>query len=249
MKDCELYSNLKTPCGSRIVVRVDGRNFSSLAKHLELEKPYDREFVEMLVAAGMDLVKEFAPIFIYTFSDEVSILLDYVPFSGRVEKLDSVFASFLAGSFTRHLLSTEKFSDMEKFKPISFDSRVIPLNDQGVVAYFIGRQDEAWRNCLNGYSYWTLRKKHDKEEAVQLLNGKKKQDLHELLHQNHINIRKVPSWQKRGVAIRREYVEVEGYNPLSKENVISHRFKPCVEWDLPIFNKEYFYSNEILKKK
>jgi tRNA(His) 5'-end guanylyltransferase len=253
MKNSEIYSNLRVPQGSRIIVRVDGRSFSKLAPRLGLEKPYDLDFVRMMVASCTDFFTEFSPSFIYTFSDEVNILLDEVPFSGRVEKLNSVFASFFAGSFTREVCQSGRFSkQMEKsddFKSISFDSRVIPLDTDGMVEYFKERQDEAWRNCLNGYAYWTLSEQYSKKDAVELLDGKKKQELHDLLFERDVNVTDIPIWQRRGVAIYREKVSVEGYNPVKKEKVISHRWKPYVDWDLPIFNREFFISKGIITEE
>jgi tRNA(His)-5'-guanylyltransferase (EC 2.7.7.-) len=141
---------------------------------------------------------------------------------------------------------------MEKsddFKSISFDSRVIPLDTDGMVEYFKERQDEAWRNCLNGYAYWTLSEQYDKKEAAELLDGKKKQELHDLLFERDVNVTDIPLWQRRGVAIYREKVSVEGYNPVKQEKVISHRWKLYVDWDLPIFNREFFISKGIITEE
>ena len=41
MKDYEVYSSLKVPKNSKIIVRLDGRSFHKLAKDLNLTKPYD----------------------------------------------------------------------------------------------------------------------------------------------------------------------------------------------------------------
>jgi tRNA(His) 5'-end guanylyltransferase len=248
MKDCEIYSDLRVPCGSNIIVRVDGRNFSKLAPRLELEKPYDLDFVGIMVATCQDFFQEFSPCFMYTFSDEINILLDDVPFSGRLEKLNSVFASFFAGSFTRQIFQSDRFSKLlsTTFKSISFDSRVIPLNTDGMVEYFKDRQDEAWRNCLNGYAYWTLLEEYGKKEAALFLKGKKKQELHDLLFDRNINIMNIPLWQRRGVAIYREKVIVEGYNPVKQEKIVSHRWKPYVDWELAQFNREFFLSKDII---
>ncbi len=250
MKDCEIYSNLRVPCGSKIIIRVDGRSFSKLAPKLELEKPYDLDFVNMMVAACCDFFQEFSPRFMYIFSDEVNILLEDVPFSGRVEKLNSVFASFFAGSFTMQIFQSDRFSNLlerfSTFKSISFDSRVIPLDTDGMVEYFKERQDEAWRNCLNGYAYWTLSEAYGKKEATQFLRGKKKQELHDLLFERKVNIMDAPLWQRRGVAIYREKISVEGYNPVKQEKVTSHRWKPHTDWDLPIFNREFFFAKDII---
>jgi len=251
MKNCEIYSNLKVPCGSQIMIRVDGRKFSNLSQILELEKPYDLDFVKLMAASCLDFFNEFSPSFIYTFSDEINILLDNVPFSGRLEKLNSVFASFIAGSFVSHVYRVDKFReilrDSSKFKSVSFDSRVIPLNSRGVIEYLKSRQDESWSNCLNGYAYWTLRKEHDKEEAAKILDKKKKPELHELLFQKNVDIIDLPGWQRRGVAVYREIVTVEGYNPVKDEKVKSMRFKPFIDWDLPLFSDEFFFLRKILK--
>jgi tRNA(His) 5'-end guanylyltransferase len=233
------------------MIRVDGRKFSNLSKILHLEKPYDLDFVKLMAASCLDFFTEFSPSFIYTFSDEINILLDNIPFSGRIEKLNSVFASFLAGSFIKHVHGEDKFrkilTESGKFRSVSFDSRIIPLDPLGVIEYIKSRQDEAWSNCLNGYAYWTLRKEYDKEEAAKILDRKKKQELHELLFQNNVNITDLPTWQRRGVAIYRENVTVDGYNPLKNEKVVSKRFKPFIDWDLPVFSDEFFFFKKILK--
>ena len=107
MKECEIFSNLKIPCGSKIVVRIDGRKFSRLSRDLKFEKPFDRHFTKIMVETSNDFFKEFNSHFVYTFSDEINILLSDIPFGGRIEKLNSVFASFIAGSFTKNALDSE----------------------------------------------------------------------------------------------------------------------------------------------
>ena len=41
MKEYEVYSSLKVPKNSKIIVRLDGRSFHKLADDLDLFKPYD----------------------------------------------------------------------------------------------------------------------------------------------------------------------------------------------------------------
>ena len=245
MKECEIFSDLKVPCGSKIVIRADGRSFSHLSSDLNLEKPYDLDFANAMVNTCLEFYHEFSPRFMYTFSDEINILLDEIPFGGRVEKLDSVFASFISGTFTSEISHQPKFSkifvDNEiSIKPISFDSRVIPLDQEGLITYFKGRQNEAWRNCLNGYAYWTLRQEYGKEEALKILNEKKSSQVHEILFEKGIKVTEVPAWQRRGVGIYRKEVTVKGYNPLSQKNVLTKRWKPFIDWKLPIFSEEFF---------
>jgi len=248
MKECEIFSSLKVPCTSNTVVRLDGRNFSQLSRKLEFEKPYDPEFVRIIAEAACLLFQEFSPLFIYTFSDEISLLLGEIPFAGRVEKIDSVMASFLSGAFTRKIMEQEKFKGkITRTNPISFDSRVIPLSREGVMEYFQWRQLESWRNCLNGYSYWTLREDHSKEEAMEILHKKKSSQLHDLLFKKGIKLAEMPAWQRRGVGIYKKMVKIEGLNPLTQEKVTSNRKKIFIDWELPLFDEEFFQVNSLLK--
>ena len=248
MKECEIFSSLKVPCSSHIVVRLDGRNFSQLSRTLEFEKPYDTDFVRIIAEASCLLFQEFSPLFIYAFSDEISLLLGEIPFAGRVEKIDSVLASFLSGAFTRKIMEQERFKEkLTGTNPISFDSRVIPLSREKVVEYFHWRQMESWRNCLNGYSYWTLREDHSKAEAMKILHKKKSNQLHDLLFENNIKLAHMPAWQRRGVGIYKKRFEIEGLNPLTQKKVISNRKKIFVDWELPIFDEEFFRANSLLK--
>ncbi|MGZ7119515.1 MAG: tRNA(His) guanylyltransferase Thg1 family protein [Methanobacterium sp.] len=238
MKECEIFSNLKIPCGSNIICRMDGRKFSRLSRDLKFEKPFDELFTKLMVLSSYDFFKEFNAGFIYTFSDEINILLSDIPFGGRIEKLNSVFASFIAGSFTKNAL--DKGYSLPK--PISFDSRIIPLSYPLMVEYFKERQDEAWRNCINGYAYWTLRKDYSKKEAISILKNKKSSSLHDILFEKGINLAELPSWQRRGIGIYKKEVLIEGYNPLEKKNVQSKRKKIFIDHDLPIFHEEFFQN-------
>jgi len=247
MKKCEIFTDLRVPCGSKIVIRTDGRKFSNLSDGLGLDKPYDPKFVRLMLDVCSDFFKEFSPNFIYTFSDEINILLSDIPFNGRVEKLDSVFASFIAGSFTKNLIKYSKYFNAysQDLKPISFDSRVIPLSDQGIVNYFKNRQNEAWRNCLNGYGYWKLREDHDKAQAVKILNKKKSSAIHDILFEGGLNINNVPAWQRKGIGLYKKLVTINGYNPLKKEHVKSSRLRLYIDRDLPYLNEDFFIANSI----
>lgn len=243
MKECEIFSNLKIPCGSHIVMRIDGRTFSKLSHDLKFQKPYDHQFTEIMVHTSKDFFKEFNPAFIYTFSDEINILLSDIPFSGRIEKLNSVFASYISGSFTKNLLNNGKLTE----KTISFDSRVIPLSKNMVIEYFKERQNEAWRNCINGYAYWTLRKEFSKEEAMDILNKKKSSGLHDVLFERNINLAELPAWQRRGIGIYKKEKIIEGYNPIEKKYVQSKRKRIFIDTYLPLFDELFFNETLILE--
>ena len=149
MKDYEIYSTMKVPKNSNIIIRLDGRKFHSLSKALDLVKPFDENFYKIITNVCLDIFNQFAPKFIYAFSDEISILLDEIPFSGRVEKINSVFASLASSSFTYNLLNDysnefnlDNLSDNERniVFPISFDSRIIPIDDASISDYFKWRR-------------------------------------------------------------------------------------------------------------
>jgi tRNA(His) guanylyltransferase len=243
MKDCEIFSKLRVPCGSKIIIRADGRNFSNLSNELELDKPYDKFFANLMVDVCSDFFREFSPLLIFTFSDEINILLSEIPFKGRVEKLDSVFASFITGSFTKninkYLINFNK-DDISDLKPVSFDSRVIPLSENEVVEYFKNRQNETWRNCLNGYSYWKLKNEYGKSRAVEILDKKKSSQLHEILFERGLNITDIPQWQRRGIGLYKKEIPKTGYNPINKEKVTSTRLRIHKDWEMPLFDTEFF---------
>ncbi|MGL6299121.1 MAG: tRNA(His) guanylyltransferase Thg1 family protein [Methanobacteriaceae archaeon] len=303
MKDCEIYSDFKIPKGSSIILRLDGRGFSKLSQNLNLNRPYDDDFKNIMAEVSLDLFKEFGPLFIYTFSDEINILLGNIPFSGRIEKLDSVLASFASSSFTLKINSdyfTNRvdnsvkgifFKDISethtknininrgnlnstsgdnkeytgnKINPISFDCRVIPISREMVPSYFKWRQDEAWRNCINGYGYWTLREKLSKVEATRTLNGLKISDVHELLYNNGLNINDVDNWKKRGISIYRRNQVINSNNTNTAHNInnthninnesngygvpneVLNRTEIIVDENIPQFDENFFRNLNII---
>ena len=233
MKDYEVYSSLKIPKNSKIIVRLDGRSFHSLARDLDLEKPYDENFYRVISEVCEDLFEEFSPQFVYTFSDEISLLLEDVPFDGRLEKIDSVIAGFASSSFVIHYNTQFK-------KPPAFDSRVIPVSDDDILKYFKWRQDESWRNCINSHGISFLKSKYSNAEANDKINGMNQSEIHELLFQNGINLNDVDTYKKRGIGIYRKNKKVVGFNKKENRNQTSYRSYVYTDWELPKFSEEFF---------
>lgn len=236
MKKYEQYSNLTTINDLPLILRIDGRSFSNYVKKLKLDKPFDSRLRDIFIEVSKDLLKDFSTKYIYTFSDEINILLDTVPFNGRIEKIDSVFASFVAGSFMKHLFMNADYFDVDitEIDNVSFDCRIITTANH-IQDYFKWRQDEAWRNCLNSYAQFILNKTYDPKITAQKLYKLNKSQVHELLFQNGINIAHVPTWQKRGLAVYKKEYEIKGINPKTNATVISHRTKPYVDLELNLF--------------
>ncbi len=230
MKEREIYAGLR--CAPPVIIRIDGRSFKHILGRMGCEKPYDRGFASAMVEAvelffkkgGMDST------FAYTFSDEVNFLFLAPTFDRRVEKLDSIVPSFLSSAFTLIMGLDE---------PISFDSRIIPIDHEHVRKYMIWRQREAWRNCISSYGYYTLRSEGlSKQDAASVLKGKNASDIHELLFERGINLARVPAWQRRGIAVYRDEYQIDGFNPLLNEKTSATRRRVVQDWELPMFNTD-----------
>ena len=239
MKDYEVYSSIRVPKNSKIIVRLDGRSFHQLACDLDLVKPYDENFYNVISKVCEDLFREFSPLFVYTFSDEISLIFDNIPFDGRIEKINSVIAGFTSSSFVIHYNTEFK-------KPPAFDSRIIPIQDGDILKYFRWRQDEAWRNCVNSHGISYLKSKYSNNEANDKIKGMKLADVHELLFENGINLNDIETYKKRGIGIYREYKKIEGFNKKENKNQISYRSHVFTDFNLPIFTEEFFKKINVI---
>ena len=227
MENRELFASITTV--PPVIVRLDGRAFHRLAHMLGLAKPFDVRFSHAMAAVCRCLVADsgLSPEFAYTFSDEISLYLPKLPFSGRVEKIDSVAASFAASALTLALECAE---------PIAFDARVIPATPAYTLEYLVDRQDEAWRNHINAYCQQALVAEGMKpRQAAVRLKGMPSQQLHEMMHARGVNLAKTPAWQRRGVLVYKKSAEKEGYNPITKEKVKVVRSSVTADNNLPLF--------------
>ena len=175
----------------------------------------------------------------FTESDEISLLFhaDEDTFGRKVRKYNSVLAGEASSVFS-----------MELGKTAVFDCRVIPLpNIERVRDYFLWRQEDAHRNSLNSYCYWTLRRDGKSvQEATSELSGKSVSYKNELLFSHGINYDELPSWQKRGIGLWREAYEKEGYNPLQQQMETAMRTKIKIEYELPLGEKYADLVQELL---
>jgi tRNA(His) guanylyltransferase len=228
MKKRELYSNLT--CVPPVFVRIDGRNFHAVAGAWDLEQPFDLRFSESMAAVCISLISDsgLSPDFAYTFSDEISLYFSTLPFSGRVEKIDSVAASYAASALT-----LETGSGI----PVSFDARIIHVTPEIAVHYLIERQAEAWRNHINAWCQHALMKEGcSRREAARQLRGLPSAAMHELAFSRGINLAKTPAWQRRGVLVYRKAKTVEGWNPQLSRVVQTVRTTVVSDRTPPVFS-------------
>ena len=227
MENREIFSAITTI--PPVFVRLDGRAFHRVAEDLSLKKPFDDRFSHAMVHVCTTLVAEsgLCPDFAFTFSDEISLFFTQLPFNGRVEKIDSVSASFASSSLTLALGATT---------PVSFDARVIPATREFTIEYLINRQNEAWRNHVNGYCQQVLIEDGmSAKKAAAQLKGMPARSLHEMMHIRGFNLAMTPAWQRRGVLVYKKITEKEGFNPITQQTVMAERSAVTVDRDLPLF--------------
>lgn len=215
-----------------VFVRIDGRAFHAMTREAGFEKPFDEGFMNTMSSVASSLISEsgLEPVFAYVFSDEINLYFRYLPFGGRVEKIDSVCASYSAGAFVA--LSGSK-------TPVSFDARIVFMTEAGAPGYLEWRQREAWRNHINAYCQHALISEGmSSRGAADLLKGMKSADMHEMMHKRGVNLSKTPSWQRRGIVVRREQYTKTGYNPVEKREVLTERSKVTIDDNPPLFHTE-----------
>ena len=227
-KDREIFSNLTI--FPPVFVRLDGRAFHRLSRTLELKKPFDPAFHAAMRSACRYLLTEsgLTPTFAYTFSDEISLYFSTLPFSGRVEKLDSVTAAVAASALTIELGCLE---------PLAFDARTIPASGEFALEYLTWRQNEAWRNHINAYCQTALVEEGmSSREAAARLRGMQSDAMHEMMFERGVNLAATPVWQRRGTLLYREECIKEGYNPLTGETVEAKRTCIREPEETPLFS-------------
>jgi len=204
----EIYSELKAR--APLMVRADGRGFKKLLEGCK--KPYDIDFARSMAAATVGLFRDsgLSPTLAFTFSDEISVLFLEAPFSGRVEKIDSIVAGFLSGVLSLALGLA-----------VSMDCRAIPICESEAVEYLGERQDETWRNHVFSYGFYMLVGDGlTTTKAMERLRGMREHEIHELVFQRGTNLAKTPAWERRGILVYRRDGQV------------------TEDWELPLLRSE-----------
>lgn len=225
-----------------IILRIDGRAFHTFTRGMN--KPYDLNFIVMMDNIGKELCKEIQGCRIaYLQSDEISFLLFNNPesdawFDNELQKMCSVSAS-LASSTATKLISTLFPSKVNT--NISFDARAFIIPESDVVNYFIWRQKDWERNSLQMFT----RHYYSQKE----MNGKKKEDMHNMLHEKNLNWNDLDAYLKRGRCIVKNeetfFVNENEHYKNSSGVVIRNRWK--VDYHIPIFTEDREYISKRLK--
>ena len=179
---------ISLPRRTYTVIRVDGKAFHTLTRHME--KPYDKGFMNAMDVTALALCKSIQGTqFAFTQSDEISLLLtdfDSIQtdawFDGNLQKMCSIAAATASVAFNRCW-----GVDMAAV----FDARVFVIPDRTeVMNYYIWRQQDAERNSLQmlAQHYYSHKELH----------GKKSPDLHDMIHAKGDNWNNHPEGFRRG---------------------------------------------------
>ncbi|QXV61087.1 tRNA(His) guanylyltransferase Thg1 family protein [Amycolatopsis sp. TNS106] len=238
-REREWFHGLTVPPGAWTVLRVDGRGFSKFTE-ARFEKPFDPRFADCMAETASALLSEFASPYVYTESDEISLVLaPSADLFGRgVEKLVSISAGVASAAFT-HAAGV----------PAHFDGRVwLGTSADDVVDYFSWRQADAARCALNGWCYWILRKAgKSATEAGAVLDGASVSEKNELLFAHGVNFAEVPAWQRRGVGLYWESHERTGFDPVREVEVSATRRRVRVDRELPMKDEYRTFLGELLQ--
>lgn len=225
------FETVRDPCMSPeafIVARIDGRSFTRLTKEqMTLDKPFDATIRDAMVATVEHLMNcGFRGVYGYTESDEISLLFgrDADAFGRNIRKWTSILAGEASAAFSVRI-----------GRPAAFDCRVIELPSAAVVVdYFRWRQEDANRNALSAWSYWTLRGEGlDAQAAAARLSGLASEEKRRLLAERGVDYETLPAWQKRGVGVVWHEYDKPGVNPVTGAASTARRRRLAAIMDLP----------------
>lgn len=214
MRAREAYHAIRVPEGSYIVIRVDGRSFTTVTARLT--KPFDHRFHTAMCAASVALIKDFNGAVATVHSDEISLLLPRHTrlFDRELEKLVSVAAGIASAAFTAFIQDWRL--EFGPLPPAAFDGRLwVGDAVDHVVQYFAWRRADAVRGSVHSQAHWALigngmtataatRELHGKTQAEQ-------QAIAERLSTTPPAL--APAWQRIGTILYWEQYTKEGYNP------------------------------------
>lgn len=224
MQAIEGLYNLRVLPDQWIVLRLDGRSFSSLTEQ-HFAKPFDDRFHSYMLSTAIALLSEFNAPYAYTGSDEITVVLPqaFNQYDRRIEKLLSLSAAIASAEFMQ-----------KSMLQVHFDCRLLPFGSlEDVVLCCEWRRSDVRRNALQTFCYWTLR--HEGQTGPAATRRIKRASWEEkiaLLQERGINFHTIPSWQRQGISLYWETYEKEGFDPVQRQAVIAQR-RRAVNGDIP----------------
>ena len=132
-----------------IILRLDGKGFSKLTKHIKNESPFNLNFIQTMNETALYLTSNIQScVFGYVQSDEISLLLNpFVNadsqgwFDNKLQKIVSITASWAGAVF-----STNSAKIFGTNQIVAFDCRVMTPSREEVIEIFNWRQKDGIRN-------------------------------------------------------------------------------------------------------
>lgn len=186
--------------GLPVCVRIDGKRFSRWTEGLA--RPYDQRLSDLMIETTIALVEETNACIGYTQSDEISLVLhDDDPkakpyLGGRLQKLCSILSSVATAHFNARVPAA---LPERATTPALFDCRVWAVpNKQEAVNALLWRELDATKNSVSMAARTVA--------TPAQMHGKRRPELHELLHAAGINWNDYPAFFKRGTFVQRRAV-------------------------------------------
>jgi tRNA(His) 5'-end guanylyltransferase len=246
------YLTKRTPA----IIRLDGKAFHTLTKGFQ--RPFDSMFIETMWEAAKYLCENVMGCKIaYVQSDEISLLLTdwdtlttQAWFEKNIQKMVSVSASMATMAFNKAFASMVDGLRNSYYNPASlpteeqekqlriyeskvttamFDSRVFTIPKEEVCNCFIWRQQDCTRNMIE-----MMGRAHFSHKELYKVNCNQIQE--KLWQEKQINFNDLPTYQKRGACIVKEYYDKDG----------TQRSRWVVDKDIPIFTQDREYIERYL---
>lgn len=201
----ELESRIQP--GGFIVIRLDGKAFHTFTK--SFDKPFDKNisYAMDVAAECIGASSDIPASFIYTQSDEISVVIDnrtqQTWMGGRVQKIASVAASYATAYFNQNI---------ESGQIATFDARVMRLDsEEDVYSYLLWRKADSNRNALSA-----LAQAHFSHKKLQ---GKNKGELFEMIYNKEPDDLPIPGRHFNGRYFYPETIFTDGIDRITGDTV------------------------------
>lgn len=177
MKRYEAVSHGVLTPNMPVIIRVDGRAFHTLTR--KMNKPFDMLFITCMLSSAIQTARQMQGFkFAYVQSDEATFCItdyDTVQTDGWFGYDHSKIVSITAATMTAYFNSYMgiDLSEMDS-TPAVFDARAFNVPANEIVNNFLWRAKDWERNSLQMY----CRSFFSHKELI----GKKREDMHEMLH-------------------------------------------------------------------
>lgn len=239
IKKLEAISDPRLPANSPYVIRIDGVSFRTYTRGFA--KPFDQRMTRAFIRTSADLLQRFNPTLVFYASDEISLVFDACPiptdreekharehmYSGRIQKLASVCASFAAAKFNKYI-NEEDWSDLAPTHHVRqrvsnhsafFDGRAfsVPNTLAALAAIYWRHRYDTRKNAILTYA-----RNYYSQKALQ---NKNTLELRELMREEHQwdVFRDAPKNIIYGTFLKKELYDLPAMDQKTQQSVIVKR--------------------------